>query len=397
MKKFPFFEQLDSRDCGPACIKMISEFYGKKFSFNTLRDLSYIGKEGVSLLGISEAAEQLGFKTFGGKFSIQNILKVAPFPCILHWNQTHFVVLYGVKKKNILHKEITFLVADPSCGIIAYSEEELLKHWISTSINGEEKGIALLLEPTNDFFQKVDEKEKVNNWKFAYRYIFQYKKYFVQLLLGLLLGSLMQLIFPFLTQAIVDIGISNKQISFIYLVLLAQMILFLSRMSVDFIRKWILLHISTRINISLVSDFLIKLMKLPMSFFDVKHLGDIMQRIEDHSRIEKFLTSQALNAVFSSFNLVIFGIVLWFYSIKIFGIFIVGSLCYTAWILLFLIKRKQIDYKLFEQRSKNQNKTVQLIYGMQEIKLQNIEKRKRWEWENIQAELFSTNIKALQL
>lgn len=397
MKKFPFYAQMDSMDCGPACVKMIAEYYGKQFSLNTLRKQCFLSKDGVSLLGISDTAEQIGFKTLGGKFTFENLTEASPFPCILHWNQVHFVVVYKIKKKKFFKNRTIIYVADPAIGLITYSEEEFKKFWISTRIKGEDKGIALLLEPTQKFFNHEGEKINRNSIKFLISYFLRYKRFVLQLFLGLLLGSLMQLIFPFLTQSIVDIGITNQNLNFIYLVLLAQMVLFISRMSVDFIRRWILLHISTRINISLVSDFFIKLMNLPMSFFDIKLMGDLIQRMDDHRRIERFLTAQTLSVVFLAFNFIIFGIVLWIYSFKIFGIFFLGSVVYTLWIFLFLKKRKQIDYKLFEQRSLNQSKTIQLIAGMQEIKLQNCEKRKRWEWEDIQADLFKINMSSLSL
>lgn len=394
--KFPISLQYDTMDCGPACIKMISEYYGKKYSLETIRNLCFITKEGVSLLGLSDAAEHLGFKTLGGRFSYEKLIKNTLLPLIVHWKQDHFIVVFKIRQRNFW-RPTKIYVADPGNGIISYNENEFKEHWLSTSKNGQDQGIALFLEPTQSFYKKNDITTKSNGIKFILSYFKKYKKFFGQLFLGLLLGSILQLIFPFLTQSIVDIGITNKNIAFIYLVLLAQAVLFISRMSVDFIRRWILLHISTRINISLISDFFIKLMKLPMRFFDTKHLGDILQRIEDHHRIEGFMTTQTLNVIFSLFNFLIFGIVLWIYSFKIFSIFLVGSIIYTSWIFIFLKKRKSLDYKYFEQRSLNQNKTYQLITGMQEIKLQNCEKRKRWEWEDIQSDLFHTNILSLSL
>lgn len=397
MTSFRVTLQHDAMDCGPACIKMIAGHYGKQFSLETLRKKCFITKDGVSLLSISDTAEQLGFKTLGGRFTFEKLAKEAPLPCIIHWKQEHFVVVYKVKNKNVFNRKIKIHVADPAIGRVTYTKEEFLEHWLSTKTKNEDKGVALLLEPTQNFYKLEGEKANRSNLKFLFSYLLRYKKFFGQLFLGLLVGSVLQLIFPFLTQAIVDIGITNQNLNFIYLVLLAQMILFISRMSVDFIRRWILLHISTRINISLVSDFFIKLMKLPMSFFDTKLVGDIIQRMDDHERIERFLTARTLNMVFLLFNFIIFGIVLWIYSFKIFGIFLIGSIIYTLWILIFLKKRKSLDYKYFEQGSRNQSKTYQIITGMQEIKLQNCEKRKRWEWEDIQADLFKVNISSLSL
>ena len=394
--------QPDAMDCGSTCLRMLAKHYGKDYSLDTLRELCYTAKGGVSLLSISEAAEQLGFKTLGGRITFNKLINEALLPCIVHWNQEHFVIVYKVRKSSPLSfwrgagGEVIY-VADPGLGLVSYTENEFKEHWLSTKTNGEDKGIVLLMEPTLEFYKKNDEKTERKSLKFLLSYFLRYKKYFTQLILGLLIGSLLQLIFPFLTQSIVDIGINGKNINFIYIVLLAQMMLIISRMSVEFIRRWLLLHISIRINISLISDFFIKLMKLPMSFFDTKLTGDILQRIDDHQRIERFLTSRTLETIFSFFTLVIFSIVLWVYSFKIFLIFIVGSLLYTFWILLFLHKRRILDYKSFEQRSKSQSNTYQLINGMQEIKLQNCEKRKRWEWEDIQADLFQINISTLKL
>ncbi|MCK9449848.1 MAG: peptidase domain-containing ABC transporter [Bacteroidales bacterium] len=392
-----FNKQLDSMDCGPACLSMIAKHYGKEYSIDSLRKSCHISKEGVSLLGISEAAEQIGFKTIGGRITFDKLEKEAPLPCIVHWNQEHFVIVYKIKQKNIFRKQTKVYISDPARAHINYTEEEFKKHWISTKSGGEDKGIVLLLEPTQEFYKQAGDKINRNSLKFLFSYFMRYKRFLGQLTIGLLLGSLFQLIFPFLTQAIVDFGIANKNIHFIYLILLAQMVLIISRMSVEFIRRWILLHISTRINISLISDFFIKLMKLPMSYFDTKLTGDILQRIDDHARVEQFLTARTLNTIFSLFTLVIFSMVLWIYDIKIFTIFVVGSIIYALWILIFLKKRRELDFKYFEVRAKNQNKTYQLIQGMQEIKLQNSEKRHRWEWEDVQADLFHINIASLKL
>ena len=397
--KYTFFKQFDAMDCGPTCVRMIAKHYGRHYSLEQLREKSYVTREGVSMLGISDCAESIGFRTLAGRFTFDKLVEQAPLPCIVHWRQDHFVVVYAIKKKKTFLKKsnIQIIVADPGKGIITYDKDEFLENWISTKTGGEDKGVALLLEPTPKFYEHEGEKKGASSFALLFSYFGRYKKYFTQLLLGLLLGSILQLIFPFLTQAIVDVGISDQNLGFIYLILLAQLVLFVSRMSVDFIRRWILLHISTRINVSLISDFLIKLMKLPMSFFDSKLVGDLLQRIEDHRRIERFLTAQSLGVVFSLFNFIIFGIVLLIYSIKIFTIFLVASTLYALWIFIFLKKRRTLDYKFFEQQALNQSKTYQLINGMQEIKLQNCEKRKRWEWEDVQADLFQVNVASLSL
>lgn len=395
--RFKTFSQADAMDCGPACLRMVAKHYGKDYSLEFLRNFSFLSKRGVSLLGISDAAEQIGFRTIGVEIGWEQLSKEVPLPCIIHWNQEHFVVVYKIKQKNFFRNQAKIFIADPARGLVHYTEEEFKNHWISTKSGGVEKGIVLLMEPTQDFYKQEGDKINRNSLKFLFGYFLRYKRFFGQLVIGLVLGSLFQLIFPFLTQAIVDIGIANKNIRFIYLILLAQMVLIISRMSVEFIRRWILLHISTRINISLISDFFIKLMKLPMSYFDTKLTGDILQRIADHSRVEQFITARSLNTIFSLFTLVIFSIVLWIYDVRIFIIFFIGSIIYTLWILIFLKKRRDLDFKYFEARARNQNKTYQLIQGMQEIKLQNTEKRHRWEWEDVQADLFHINIASLKL
>ena len=391
-----FYKQNDAMDCGPACLKMIALHYGKDYDMDYLRGGCELNKEGVSLLGISRTAENIGFRTNGGKVTLDILAQKAPLPCIVHWDQNHFVVVYKIKKQG---KGYKIYVADPGKGLVTYTDKEFSEHWISTRSNGEEKGVVLLLQPTHLFYENQENLslKKGNRLQFLAKYFKQYKRFFGQLILGLLAGSLLQLIFPFLTQAIVDIGINKKDIGFIWLVLIAQLMLLLGRTSIDFIRRRILLHISTRINISLISDFFIKLMKLPMSFFDTKLLGDLLQRIEDHSRIERFLTAQTLNLLFSLFSFLVFGIVLWIYSFKIFLVFMIGSVLYGLWILFFLKKRRVLDYKYFEQQGKNRSVVYQLINGMQEIKLQGSEQRKRWEWEDVQADLFDVNMQSLSL
>ena len=389
--------QQDAMDCGPSCLAMIVKYYGKDVSIEQLRKICSLGKDGVSLLGISKAAETIGLKTIGGRLSLNTLAHEIPLPCIVHWNQNHFVVVYKIKKHN--KEKYTVYVADPGKGHVTYTKEEFCEHWISTKNNGEEKGIALLLEPTEQFYAQNDTKAvpTQRRVKFLWSYLKKYKRFFTQLILGLLLGSLLQLVFPFLTQAIVDTGIGGKDVGFVWLVLLAEMMLLFSRTAIDFIRSKILLHISTRINISLISDFFIKLMKLPMKFFDTKLMGDLLQRIEDHRRVEQFLTSSSLSLLFSFFTFLIFGVVLAVYNLGIFLVFLFGTSLYASWIILFLKKRRQLDYKYFEQAGRNRNVTYQLIGGMQEIKLQGCEQRKRWEWEDVQADLFKVNLQSLNL
>lgn len=398
--QLPFYRQLDVMDCGPSCLRMVAKYYGKNYTLENLRERCFISRQGVSMLGISDAAESIGFRTIGVTLTYEQLTNEVPLPCIVHWRQNHFVVVYKAKKKSrfLIGKNKEFIwVADPGHDLIKYKRNEFEKDWISTIENNENKGIALLLEPSPDFYKIADEKHDKTKISYLLGYIKPYKKYFTQLFLGLLLGSLLQLIFPFLTQAIVDKGVVSQNLGFITLILIAQIVLLASRISVDLIRSWILLHISTRINISLISDFLIKLMKLPISFFDTKMIGDILQRIGDHVRIESFLTGSSLSTLFSLFNLLIFGIVLAYFDISIFAIFFLGSVLYILWIFLFLKKRRELDFKRFKKASENQSYLIQLITGMQEIKLNNSEKQKRWKWERIQAGLFHISMKNLSL
>lgn len=391
MSRFPFYQQHDTMQCGITCLQMVCKYQGKEYSLDALSRYCFATTEGVSMLGISEAATGLGLHTTCGRVSM-NQLPQAPLPCILHWNQNHFIVLYRIKKGK------KFYIADPGKGLVTYTEKEFKEHWVSTHSQGEEKGIAMFLQPTPAFYEQQGETtEEKRSFRFLFGYIKQYRRYFGQILLGALVGCLLQLILPFLTQAIVDVGITHQNISFIYLILLGQLVLTVSRASVDFIRRWILLHISMRINISLVSDFFIKLLKLPMSFFDTKLMGDLMQRMNDHSRVEKFLTSQMLNVMFSVLSFLVFGCVLFSYNLAIFSIFVLASILYAVWIAIFLKKRKLLDYELFEKQADNNNKTYQFITSMQEIKLQDCEQRRRWEWEDVQADLFGVQMKSLKL
>lgn len=367
--------------------------YGRHYSLDTLRKKCEYTREGVNLFGISQAAESIGFRTLGAKLSFEELCK-ATLPCIVHWNQKHFVVLYGTKGRG---KDFRLLVADPATGLVKLTENEFKKSWFSTVSNGEGRGIALLLDTTPQFYTAEGESVNTRGFGFLYSYIRPYKKLIIQLFIGLLVGSLLQLMLPFLTQSIVDVGIGTQNLSFIWLVLIAQLMLTISMASVDFIRGWILLHLGTRINISLISDFLTKLMKLPIGFFDTKMTGDLMQRIGDHKRIQTFLTGSSLSVLFSLFNIVIFGVVLLYYSPKIFAIFIFASIIYVLWVMLFMKRRRELDNKAFTQNAANQNSVIQLITGMQEIKLNSCERQKRWEWERIQAKLFKVSIKGLAL
>lgn len=399
---FPFFKQLDAMDCGPSCLRMIAKYYGKSYSLEYLRSRSYITNRGVSMLGISDAAESIGFRTRGYRLTWEELRDEVPLPCIVHWKQRHFVVVYDiVKKKSIFGKgkargEEIVKVADPASGLLKYKKDAFLKCWLSIK-KEENEGAVLLLEPTPDFYRSEDEAGKKLKFTYLIDYVRPYKKYLVQLALGMLTGSIISLIFPYLTQSVVDIGIGNSNLSFILMILIAQVVLTFGQTANGLIRNWIMLHVTTRVSIALITDFLIKLMKLPIAFFDTKVIGDLMQRIQDHNRIQTFLTRSLINIVFSVITLIIYAIVLAGYHPILLGVFILGSILYISWVILFLKRRKEIDYKRFQQMSANKSNIVQLINGMQEIKLNACEKQKRWEWEGIQARLYRVSIKGLAL
>lgn len=395
MKNFPNYKQRDQKDCGPTCLKIITKHYNKTVSIQELRTLCETTRVGSSLMGLSDASEKIGFRSLGVKLTVEKIVE-APLPCILHWNQDHFVVLFKIKK---LKDSYQFSISDPAYGLITLEEKDFLISWIGNNATKKTKaGIALLLEVSPRFYE-IEHAEELNglDLTFLLKYFVQYKSFLWQLVFGLIAASLLQVLFPFLTQSVVDIGIRNRDIHFVYLVLFAQIALFIGKTAIEIIRSWILLHLSTRINISLISDFFIKLMSLPIAFFDTRMTGDILQRINDHKRIESILTTSSLSVLFSMVNLLVFSVVLAYYSIHLFSIFVIGSLMYFIWILVFLKKRKELDYKRFSQISQEQSKVIELINGMQEIKLHNAEKQKRWSWEFVQARLFKISIEALSL
>lgn len=393
---FPSYIQLDAMDCGPTCLRIISKYYGRSFSIQYLREKSFITREGVSMLGISDAAEAIGFRTNGVKITFEQLVSEKPLPCILHWNQNHFVVCYAIKKKKNDNYEIK--ISDPAGEKYTLNKAEFLKCWISTKSESEDIGVALLLEPTPDFYTSDENLEQTSKGlKYFFSYLKPYKSQLVQLIIGMLVGSILSLIFPFLTQAVVDQGIGNQNLSFITLILVAQLILFITQLAVEFIRNWIILHVNSRISISLISDFLSKLMKLPLRFFDTKNVGDIMQRIGDNERIKSFLTGSTLTTLFSFVNFIIFTIILAYYNLVILGVFVLGNTLYISWILLFLKYRRKLDIARFTQASAEQSNLVQIVTGMQEIKLNNCEKQQRWKWERIQVKLFKISIKGLAL
>lgn len=417
---FPSFTQLDMMDCGPTSLKIVAQYYGRHYSLQTLRKKCHITREGVSLLGISDAAESIGFRTTGVKITWEQLRNEANLPCIVHWNQQHFVVVYKIS--HTLGKWWIY-VSDPASGLLKYSEEQFLRAWIqnydlqdpikketclhqgkvsttssaSSTEHIDGKGIVLLLEPTPQFYQEEGDKDRSLNFGYILKYLHPYRSYIVQLILAMLTACVLSLILPFITQSVVDKGIGTNNLSFVVIMLVAQVVLTLGQMANNLIRSWLMLHMTTRISISLISNFLSKLMRLPIAFFDSKMVGDIMQRIGDYDRIQSFLTGTLLSMVMAVFTFITYGAVMGGYNLTILGIFLLGSIIYTGWVLLFMRQRRKLDYIRFQEAAANQSNIVQLINGMQEIKLNNCEKQKRWEWEHIQARLFKVSIKGLTL
>lgn len=398
-KKFPHYTQLNSSDCGPTCLRMIASYYGKDYAPEILRRHCFISRQGVNLLGICDAAEYIGMHTLGMKLTLEQLVNEVNFPCILHWNQNHFIVCYGIKRQK-KKKSYLFYIADPATQCITYNEEEFKHGWLSSQFNGEKCGIALLLEPSSDFGKHTDDYYKGNKRKGIrsfIRYYKPHKKLLIQIVAGMMVGMGIQFIFPFLTQTMVDVGIGNHDLNIVTLILLTQIILFLTQLTVGFIRSWVLLHINARVDISLISDFLFKLTCMPLKFFDTRKLGDTLQRVGDHARIKSFLMGNSLSVSFSLVTFVIFSFILAYYDFLIFSIYIVGNLIYFIWIIAFMQYRRELDSRRFGLSSTEQSRLVQLIQGMQDIKLNNCERQKRWEWEHIQIGLFRIKAKGLTI
>lgn len=389
---FPEIRQLDSMDCGPACLRMVALYYGRDHSLQYLRERCFITRQGVSMLGISEAAEQIGFRTRGVKLTINDLIEYKPFPCILHWNQNHFVVCYGYNKKTKSYK-----IADPARGKYDIDSKGLSKCWLRIKENGENRGSLLLLEPTPDFYNIESDNNSTHNLSYYLKYLRPYKTELLQLIWGMTCGTLFALLFPLLTQSIVDRGIGNGDLDFVTLILIAQLVLMTTQMIVNCLQNWIVLNINTRISIMLISDFLIKLMRLPLRVFDTKNIGDILQRIGDHNRIQSFMTGTAITSIFSLFNFIVFLCLMAYYNGLILWIFLTGNTFYVIWILCFMRYRRRLDNARFTQAATNQSTMVQMVTGMQEIKLNNMEQSQRWKWESIQVSLFKINIKSLSL
>lgn len=390
-KSFPIYKQFDSMDCGAACLRMIAKYHDRLYSLEYLRDITHVDREGISLQGVSEAAEHIGFQTLGVVSSYEQLLSEQfPKPCIAYWEQRHFVVVYKATKTQVT-------IGDPAVGLRTLTKEEFLEGWIAGADDNNTKiGVLLLLETTPDFYLKEGDEHDKRNLSYIISYFKKYKSLLVQLFLGLLVGSLLQVVFPFLMQAIVDVGIENQDVNFIYLILGAHLVLHISQMAIETIRSWIFLHIGTRINISLVSDYLRKLMNLPIRFFETKMTGDFIQRIYDNQRIEYFLTSTSLFSLFNLFNIIILGLVLAYFSLKIFIVYVFSTVLYLAWVLFFVQRRKELDFRQYDLSAHSQESLIQIINGMREIKMHNDENNRRWAWERLQAQIFRANVNHLK-
>lgn len=392
---FPHYKQSDAKDCGIASLRMIAKYYGKELSSQEIARHSYMTRNGVSLLDLSDTAKYYGFNAIGVKLSVDRLVQEQDLPCILHWNHTHFVVCYKIKKTQ---NRTLFYISDPASKRLVYTEEEFKNCWGVTDNKGVHTGIALLLHITPKFSEKREEIDasRVGS-RFLWKYFLSYKKDLSLIILGMFAISMLQLLAPFFTQAMVDIGIKGHDLHLVTLILIAQMVLFVSQLVVSMIRSWVALYMNSRINISLISDFLCKLMRMPFRFFETKLLGDLTQRIRDNDRIEQFLTGSSIETLFSMINFLVFSAILAYYSLKILLIFLLGNTLYVAWTQIFMRWKRDLDLKRFNQLADEQDVIFQIIGGIREIKINNCETWKRWEWEKIQAQLFRTKTKTLSI
>ncbi len=390
-KDFPFYKQFDETDCGAACLRMVARYYGKFYSLEYLRDLTFVDRQGVSLLGVSDAAEALGFQTLGVRISYDRLIDDIPVPAIAFWRQSHFIVVFKVDKSHVW-------VGDPAATkVYKITRAEFENGWIVGQQQGQDVGVLLLMETTPEFFLEEGEEVKRTSWSYVFSYYKNYKKLIFQLVLGLILGTIIQVIFPFIMKAVVDLGVQLNNTHIIVIMLVAHLVLFFTQALVDGIRSFILLHTGTHVNIRMVSNYLVKVINKPVKFFETRMTGDILQRVEDHRRVERMLTSSSIQTVFSIFGFIIFGIILFVFDPWIFLVFLIASIAYLAWVIFFLRKRKELDYKRFDEMAVNQSALIQMIQGINDIKLHNAEKTKRWEWERIQAKIFRLNKRYLNL
>lgn len=395
MSSFKQKYQIDSMDCGPACLCMIAKYYGRNYSLSYFRDRSFITREGVNMRGLSIVAEETGFRTLCARITEEQLAEEIPLPCILHWNGNHYVVCYGVKGKGENRK---YYICDPDIGKLTYTSKELYKHWISGRLDGEDVGVAMQVEPSAEFYTKQATRDDRHcGYRFFLRYIMPHKWKIVQLLLGTIVIMVLSYFLPFISQSIVDIGVMGCDLNFIMLMTFVQLIISVSQTGIVFLQSWVSLHMNTIINIHLISDYLRKLANMPLPFFEIRSMGDILQRIDDHSRIKNFLMNDMINIVFSIGTFVTFFLVLAFFNWRILVIFMTGNILYITWVLFFMKYRREIDNKSFKQSAALQNNMVQFIQGMQEIKLNNIEKQKCWEWKHLQARFYRLNRRAMMI
>ncbi|WP_316793708.1 peptidase domain-containing ABC transporter [Pedobacter frigoris] len=389
LKTFPNDRQLDMMDCGAACLKMIAKYYGKFYSLQYIRDKCGTTKEGVSFLDLSYAGEGIGFRTLSLKCNVEDLQIKVPLPAIVHWDNHHFAVVYKTSKKHIY-------VSDPAKGYVRYSKQEFAEKWIKKE---DEKGVLMAMEPQADFHQRQanEQRDRRKTFEHFIGYFRPYKKSFINLFAVMLLVTILQGFLPFISKAVIDVGIQTHDLNFINTVLIANIAIYLSILLSNMVRDWILLHVTSRVNIALISDYLIKLMVLPITFFENKMTGDILQRAQDHERIRSFIMNNSLNMIFSTLTFVVFGIILLIYNTIIFYIFLAGSVFYVAWVMAFLNARKKLDWEYFELVSKNQTYWVETIASIQDIKINNYEKAKRWKWEDIQARLYKVNLRVLNI
>ena len=392
LKTFPCDRQMDMMDCGPACLKMIAKHYGKYYSLQYMRDKCGITKEGVSFLDLSHAAENIGLKTLSLKCTIDDLILKVPLPVIVHWDNSHFIVVYNTNPRNG-----NINVSDPAKGIIKYTKKEFEKRWVKKA--EKDKGVLMAIEPRAEFYERQGEEktERKKTFENFLGYFKPYKKSFINLFSVMLLVTVLQGFLPFISKAVIDVGIQTHDVDFIYIVLIANIAIYVSIMLSNMVRDWILLHVTSRVNIALISDYLIKLMLLPITFFENKMTGDILQRAQDHERIRSFIMNNSINMIFSTLTFFVFAAILLFYNTTIFYIFLAGSVLYVLWVMGFLKLRKKLDWEYFDLISRNQSYWVETIAGIQDIKINNYEKPKRWKWEDIQARLYKVNVRVLNV
>ncbi len=395
LKHFPHYQQINAFDCGPTSLRMIAKYYGIDYSTEMLRRHCHVSRRGVNMLGVSECAQYIGFDTVGVKMTFEQLAEEGVFPCILHWNQNHFVVCYGIEKNDNKYK---IHISDPASQRLTYTREEFERCWIGSNADKDSYGMALMLEPGDDFGKIEDEYRKNSRSMLSFaKYFTPYRSMIGQLVLAMLVGSVIQMVLPFLSQAMVDRGINGRNLNIITLILFAQLGFFIATLSIDYIRSWIMLHMNSRIDIQLIADFLIKLTAMPLQFFDSRMTGDILQRIGDHGRIKNFLLSNSMRIIFSLINFVVYLAILAYYNVLVLAIFVIGNALYVVWISFFMRYRRELDIKRFNQSAMEQSKMIQLVQGMQDIKLNNCERQKRWEWERIQVRLFQIGLKGLRI